>query len=606
MKIFQKHMLIAVVSSGLALFLQLLPPGELMELKGYDLFHFFRRQAPVSADKIVIVAIDEPSFAEIGQQWPWPRDLHAQLVNSLTTAGATAIGFDIIFAEPGEPEQDAAFAEAMKQSGRVVLAAEISSWEREAYIQEMTIGPAPGLSESAISGVASIPIDRDYVVRRYLRTEDHELLFAEAMAHMHLKAPIGARHRNDLISFRVPPGGFPTVSYYQAANPELYLQPDFFRGKIVIIGKCLKTATSSSSDYFATPFLIRTNSALMSGVEIQANMIHGMLEGDYVRRLEWPGRILLFAILGLIGALLQLGWKPARGGLLALLGTAAYLLVSHTAFAFAAVWMPTLSAVIVFVIPFGIAGTDAYLASERKKRDLKRAFSHYLSPSIMKTIMEQPESVRLGGQRTEATILFSDIAGFTTISESMPPEEIATLLNIYMTEMTKVIFEHKGTIDKFIGDAIMAFWGAPLPDDDHAHNACSAALAMQKRLASLRFELASKGLPELHARTGINTGTVIAGNMGSFELFGYTVIGDAVNLASRLEGANKDFGTSILISQSVYSKIEGRMEVKHLGQVVVKGKSESIDVYELIATSYYKWQCPCLVTLQKSNHPPDG
>jgi adenylate cyclase len=187
----------------------------------------------------------------------------------------------------------------------------------------------------------------------------------------------------------------------------------------------------------------------------------------------------------------------------------------------------------------------------------------------------------LGGVKVEATILFSDIAGFTTISERNTPEVISRLLNKYMTAMTRIITRHNGTVDKFIGDGIMAFWGAPLADPEHALNACRAALAMQERLAPLNRELRELGLPEVSFRVGVNLGEVIVGNMGSEELFDYTVIGDAVNLASRLEGANKQFGSQILISSFLYERVRERVEATLLGMINVKGKTDSVEVYAL-------------------------
>ncbi len=197
------------------------------------------------------------------------------------------------------------------------------------------------------------------------------------------------------------------------------------------------------------------------------------------------------------------------------------------------------------------------------------------------SVLSHPERLKLGGEKVEATILFSDLVGFTTLSERLPPETIAHIINRHMTVMTRIIVHHKGTIDKFIGDAIMAFWGAPVPDEEHALNACRAAIEMQRQLTLLNEEFKGEGLPEITMRIGINTGNVIAGNMGSDELFDYTVLGDAVNLASRLEGANKTLGTSILISRYTLDKAGDKIKTRPVGSITVRGKEGEIEVFEL-------------------------
>ena len=211
-----------------------------------------------------------------------------------------------------------------------------------------------------------------------------------------------------------------------------------------------------------------------------------------------------------------------------------YLAAAYFAFERLTLWIPTFSVALPVFLPYAIFGIEAYVRSEKKRKEIQKTFSHYLSPSILENVLAHPESLRLGGEKVEATVLFSDIAGFTTIAEGMAPEEVANLLNRYFGEMTKIIFEYKGTVDKFIGDGVMAFWGAPVPDSDHALNACRAAIAMQRRLKSFREELRGLRLPEIFIRISIHTGPVIVGNMGSSELFDYTALGDTVNLASRL------------------------------------------------------------------------
>jgi adenylate cyclase len=574
----KNHIYVGLLAGLFTILFSVTPIGELIELKGYDLFYTFKKPAHPPED-IIIVAIDEPSFAELERQWPWPRSIHAKLIETLKKEGASVIGFDILFSEPTHMDEDSALAHAIKQSGNVCLASDIEVIQRESYVLESVIEPLPHFMESSHTGVVTIPLDKDNIVRRFYTHKETGKLFAEQIARIYTEKKHNIPE-NASIYYTGEPGSFTTVSYYQALEPSVYLPKNFFRGKIVIIGLLLKTATEprkSGPDIFFTPFLFAKNSGQMSGSEIQANMVYNVLNGTFVTRLKRYATFGLFLILGLIGSLLQIRWRPVLSGVFPVLAFIFYITTAYYLFQTERLWLPTVLAVIPLSIPYGVFGTRAYLQSEKKKREIRKAFSHYLSPAILETILAHPENLKLGGSKVEATILFADIAEFTSISEQISPEDVAKLLNASLDELTKIIIMHRGTIDKFIGDAIMSFWGAPLPDPDHAMNACRAAISMQERMKSLREKLKKDGLPEISIRIGINTGDVIVGNMGSSELFNYTVLGDPVNLASRLETINKELGTSIIISSSVYEKVSGRVTVRSIGSVQIKGRIEAAD-----------------------------
>lgn len=576
------HLLIGFISGLFTFIFSLFPIAELLELKGYDLFYLFKKEAHI--EDIVIVAIDEPSFAEIGKQWPWPRSLHARLIDTLKKEGASVIGLDIIFAEPSRTEEDKALSEAIRQAGNVVLASDVKIITERRYAQEMVIEPIPILKRETITGLVIIPLDMDNVVRRFYPVREGERLFAEQIAYVHTRKKYKLREEA-YIHYIGPPRSFTTVSYYQAIEPFAFLPKNFFKDKIVLVGMATKSTPEPERplpEMFATPFIFSKKSGLMFGVEVHANMVNDIIRGEFVVRMSLTGRCLLFLTIGLIGSFLQIRWRPVMSGLLTFTFLACYLVATYYIFLKFLFWIPTLSVIVSASMPYGIFGIRSYIHSEKKRREIKRAFSHYLSPSILEYILAHPEDLKLGGEKVEATILFSDIDSFTTMAEKISPEEVASLLNRYFGEMTRIIFEHKGTVDKFIGDGIMAFWGAPVPDADHALNACRAAIAMQERLKSLKKELRERGLPEISIRIGIHTGLVIVGNMGSSELFDYTVLGDAVNLASRLEAANKDFGTSIIISEAVYRKVADTITAHPLGRTKVKGKIEEVEIYELI------------------------
>ncbi len=581
-----QHCGVGLFCGTAALLFSLTPIGALLELKGYDLLHIPRGSAH-PPQEIVLVAIDEPSFAELQKQWPWPRSLHAELIHALNSSGAAVIGFDILFSEPSREDEDEAFADALKNAGNIVLASDISTSDNSRYQQEMLIEPLPEFSRYARTGLVTVPIDKDFVLRRLLTVRPGEHLFAEQIAALYLKKTVSIPE-HAYISYVSPPGSVPTVSYYQALDPAAFLPPGFFKGKIVIVGRATTASPEPQKnlvDYFATPFLFlsSTKNRLMSGMELHAMITDNMVNGQFITAVGLFRKSLIFMLCGIAGSFLHLRWRPIGGAVTTGIVSSLYLAAAYASFAHYRLWAPTLTVVFAFLLPYGIFGVVAYVQSERKKREIRKAFSHYLSPAVLESVLSDPDNIKLGGEKVVATVLFTDIAGFTTMSEQLPPEVISSLLNTYMSAMTSIILRHKGTIDKFIGDAIMSFWGAPLPDHDQELNACCAALDMQERLITLRREFREKKLPEISVRIGINTGPVIAGNMGSEDLFDYTVLGDTVNLASRLESANKQFGTGILISSSTYWAVADKVEVRPLGNISVKGKVEQIAVYELLS-----------------------
>ena len=247
------------------------------------------------------------------------------------------------------------------------------------------------------------------------------------------------------------------------------------------------------------------------------------------------------------------------------------------------VWLPLVAPVLIILLTFSANYAYRFVIEERDKREIRRAFSHYLSPAVVDNLLKDPSKIKLGGEKKVCTVLFSDLAGFTTLSEKLDPEELVRILNRYLTEMTNIIFENEGMLDKYEGDAIMAVFGAPIDIGNHALKACRAALFMQRRLAELRSEWEKRRWPALHQRIGINSGEMLVGNMGSETRFDYTVMGDAVNLGARLESANKLYGTSILIGEETYKLAKDGIYARQVDLLRVKGKTQPVKVYELVA-----------------------
>ena len=237
----------------------------------------------------------------------------------------------------------------------------------------------------------------------------------------------------------------------------------------------------------------------------------------------------------------------------------------------------------VVVSVFVVLTFYKYFTEERTKRQLKGTFEKYVSPSIVAEVLADPSNIELGGKKVEMTVMFSDVRGFTTISEKLDPRALSSLLNSYLTPMTNLVFKHKGTLDKYMGDAIMSFWGAPIHFPDHAVHACRCALAMLVKLKELQADYRAKGLPEIDIGIGLNSGDMSVGNMGSDTVRSYTVMGDAVNLASRLEGINKQYGTRIIISEFTYKAVKDSFVTREVDWVRVKGKTEPVRIFELIS-----------------------
>jgi len=323
----------------------------------------------------------------------------------------------------------------------------------------------------------------------------------------------------------------------------------------------------------------------LPGTEIVAAAADTLLNADYLRPAgkAWLIALVLFALLA-GGAAAGLADTTGAAPLV-LLGTAAALAAAACAAFRRGVVADMVAPQLSLWLGFAAASAYNYVSEGRKRRYIQGAFTRYLSPEMVSRIADNPEALALGGERREITIYFSDIEGFTTISEKLEPERLTKLMNRYLGEMTDTILASGGTLDKYIGDAVMAFWNAPLPCENHALVACKAALGNQKRLVELADEFHKLGYPPVRARIGLNSGPAIIGNLGSPRRFSYTALGDSVNLASRLEGANKAYGSYILISEMTRESAGAAIETRELDFVMVKGKHQPIRVYELIGLS---------------------
>ncbi len=533
-------------------------------------------------DDIVVVAIDEPSFQELRRSWPWPRSMHARLVDALTRAGATVIAFDVIFADPGDSDEDQTLAMAIRRSENVILASTQDVAASGSFYRKIMVEPLDALRQAASGvGLAMITPDPDGVVRRFQTVLDGRTTLPAVVLDRLRAEDQGAR--SGLIDFAGPSMSVPHISYYQVIDPEHPFPDHFVRGKAVFIGRSLAATPdpTRAPDSFRVPSTAM-DGRYMAGVEIHAQILHTMLHGRSGREASVPVRLAVNCAVLLMGAWLLSGQSAFRTVVWGL-GVAASLLGgSYALYAWARIWFPpaALAAGVALLSVWNL--TEGYLMAARQKAWIRSAFGKYISPAVVEMLMDHPEQLTLGGIEVEATVMFMDLEGFTTLSEALSPAALVALLSEVFAPMVEIIKQEHGTVDKFIGDAIMAFWGAPLPMTDHARRACLAALAMQKEMEKLAARIENRGGPKIRARVGMHTGALVVGNIGGKDQFNYTCLGDTVNLASRLEAANKVHGTRILFSLDTAQELGPEFLTRSLGQIRVKGRREPVHVVELL------------------------
>ena len=376
-----------------------------------------------------------------------------------------------------------------------------------------------------------------------------------------------------LINYRGPKKTFPHYSATDVIHGRV--PASAFKGKIVLVG----ATAVGIYDIRVTPL-----DYVFPGLEVHANVIDSILQRQFLYRPNWVTLfdILAITIIGVLLGIILPRVKPLWGALSGILVLIAFTLLFQYLFQAQGYWVnmtyPMLNLVLTYL---GITGYR-YWTEEREKKKIRGAFQYYLTASVVEQMLKNPDKLRLGGEKKDLTVLFSDIRGFTQISERMTPEALVKFLNEYLTKMTDIVFKYDGLLDKYMGDAIMAIWGAPLDQPDHAPRACFTALDMVDELKVLQGKWAAEGMPRLNIGIGVNAGPMVVGNMGSDRRFDYTVMGDSVNLGSRLEGLNKVYGTNIVVSEMTYERVREEILGRELDAVRVKGKDQPVKIYELI------------------------
>jgi adenylate cyclase len=571
----------ALVGTGLWI-LWFLPLGERFEISVVD-YWFSLRGKVESPNDIVVVAMDEVSYRDLNipLNQAWPRKVHAQLINRLADLGARRVVFDILFLDAGsDPQADEEFAQALNRVP-VFLGAEsavqqIGGASGSFALEEMLEPYAPFARNAAGVALVALP-ETDGVVRRFM-TERSEVsaaypTLAEAGAGFAVGDGKQRPSNRDLINFFGGTRAIQTLSYYQVLQTERPIPETLIKDKIVFVGLALRTATGpAQKDVFATSF----GGAQVFGAEIHATAAANLIRGNWIRRLPAAVEQLAEVFLAIALTFLLINCSPARGGLVLAGCIIAWGAISYGSFV-SGLFLPG-ALLFLIILPLAYLGSTLYyyFVAQRSARQMKAAFELYLSPDMAAQLSSGDSRTALGGSKTWATALFTDIAEFTNITEEMPAERVAEMLNAYFTEVMEVVFQNKGTLIKFIGDAVFVLWGAPIRIDNHAELAIRTGLALNSEVE--RFNKSGR-FPALRTRIGLNTGPMVVGNLGSKRRFDYTAIGDSVNLASRVEGLNKYFGTSFLFTEATRKEAGNSIAAVPVAHVRVVGKKETISLF---------------------------
>ncbi len=628
------YLLIALVTFLMAVLLTNTGPVKRTEFSIRDQLFEIRGPLSVENSPIVLVAISEKADSEIPYKYPWPASVHAKLVENLTEAGAKVILFDVLLTEPDElnPRNDTLLAEAIKEHGKVVLAADVERTESSRGEELVPVFPHPLLREynpnplgfvhtipSADGFVRSYSIGRQYLGNEYymlgiegiklfdgIRDDEVDALDVNSEGDFRVGKYVIKREslNSFIVNYYGPEGMFPTISYEEVVDdaefttvmeedafemntfddPDIgLLQRGIFKDKIVIVGSTMPVL----QDFHPTPF--STGDFPRPGFEIHAHAIQTILDSNFITSQSTIIRFLMMVILSFavvfFNRYLGAGW----GFLFTAVSMGLYYFAAVQIFLHFQMFIFVTGALIsLFIGQVGTVGYE-YVIEQREKRRIKGMFSSYVSPTLVDQMVASKEEPKLGGEETYMTAFFSDIVSFSSFSEILEPKQLVALINEYLTAMTDILNDQGGTLDKFIGDAIVAFFGAPIMVEDHARRACVTSQLMSRKLHELKEKWKADNWPDIvwqmHHRIGLNTGNMVTGNMGSIRRFNYTMMGDNVNLAARCESGAKSYNVYTMVTEA--TKLEAQKYgdeclYRFLDNIVVKGRTQPVRVFEIV------------------------
>lgn len=559
---------------------------------------------------LTIVAIDDDTIVN-KQQWPIKRSTYAQLINKLINNHAQVIALDISFFEPSSNEEDKQLQQALQQYGyQIILAAEaknlVLSDEDKLHAQlqaQSIITPYQNfIQNNQISfAFVNVIIDRDGISRSiplsiqtntdkinsfaYQTLSKYYSLTQNNIQLYQLDQNVNNNLPNLKINFIGPTASFPIISAHDLLNENF--DPILIENRIILIG----STAFDLHDFYQTP----VSAFAMSGVEVHANAIDTLYSQRFLNNEAVGITITTFFILAITLSVIFIFIGLKYLFIIGISTLIIYYFYAFISFDHGIIRHLIFPPLIIILTMIGNL-IYKYFNESNQRRFIKKAMSFYLSNEVMKDILKDPSKFKFGGQRKKMTVLFADIANFTSIAERLDVDTLTQLLNDYLTEITKIIFKYNGVLDKFIGDAVMAFWGAPIRNNNQALHACQTAIEIQEITQKKQALWQKYGINNLHTRIGINSGEMAVGNLGSNLRFDYTVLGDHVNLGARLESLGKQYSVSIIISDHTYQQVKRQVIARKLDRVTVKGKSKGITIYELIGIGRANTQQQDLIT----------
>jgi adenylate cyclase len=609
---------VAVFSAMVGLFLASMTAFRSLEAKTYDIRFGLRGQVSTAQDSIVIVAIDDTTLVSMPGRWPYPNLIYAKAMANLLSAGAKLIVADLGFASTDSvaSRQNMGLMRIVRASGKVILAGSLTPDQRS------VVKPLPRLLQTGDRwGLRNLNHDPDGHVRRYTLYSSNggEIYFplaTEALLALNSVDPSQARAEfanqasisipgieigdrgleSILINFRGPDGSFPRYSFSLVVDDaalqlkegmdrdafERHRQRETFKNKIVFIGTTSGLLGKKNSSPFENH---KGRARKLSNVEIHASALSTLLRRDHIR----PENAVLGFLTVLVMSVLAMAapkWLGSIRGTFVLLGLGTVFgLWALFAFINLWIWVEVIAPLTAALLAFGVSTVYDFTVEHRSRRRLMKTWQQYLPKDVIQSMHAAGEMPALAGERRELTVLFSDICGFTSFSERHSSKEVVGRLSQYLSSMAEIIFRHSGTLDKFVGDEIMAFFGAPHSYKNHSERACLAALEMVEGLSGLQRNWSQSTGYDTHPLQigiGINTGNVILGNIGTSQLFNYSAVGDDVNLGAQLKAASSTYGTNIVISEFTYKHVRRKARVRELDVIRVKGKHKPVRIFELL------------------------
>ena len=565
--------------------------------------HFGDPTITEPARDIVIVYTDEEFYSEY-DMYPLRRTDLARMIDRLKKMGSSVIGVDMLLDFKSAYGEDPVLESALKKAENVVMVSQADFLGSEYLGLNQPIERFAQVSENGYSNISPASVISESITRLRIHEEVQKKSgawpFAVKAASMHLKnepvlednqlrigtdTEVPLDQFNELyIEYPLLPVqgndvarlhdiiGVSALDILFSDEEELMDLAFLFQNKIALIGEVAEVA----HDEFETPV------GNVYGVEIIANTINTILNSGTLEAAPFYLEIIVLMCLVAFFLISRLLHNPFSRNAINILIIAAYVTGCTILYVYAGLILSMSYALIASLFAIIVINAKFYLSEMGQKTMIREMFGQYLSPKVVEELVDDPAKVRLGGEERDMTAYFSDIAGFSSISEKLTPSQLVQALNEYLTEMCNIIVSYDGTVDKYEGDAIISFWGAPIAQKNHERLACHASIDMSKRIIELKDTWAAAGIPELKVRMGLNSGPMVVGNMGSAQRMNYTIMGDAVNLAARLEGANKAYGSHMMISERTYQACENYVDVRELDTIRVVGKKEAVKVYELL------------------------